>query len=303
MIGSAFTEHARAQGLDVFGVARSSAASRLVLSPDPTLMYADILDPDAIADVIDRVHPDIVAHFAAQAFNGPSWSMEHLTHETNYRGTWNVLRACKKSVPNAKILLACSSAEYGIVPDTEQPITEHRLLCPLTPYGVSKVGTETLGYQFFINYGMQVFLPRLFIHVGTGHPPATMIQNFARQIALVKKGKMEPTIHVGALDTRRDFIDVRDGVKAMFTLLEKGTAGEPVNVCTNTAYSGKQILEMLMKIAGVQVTYIESAAFRRPSDETLLLGDNTILCNLGWAPEYTIEQTLEAVYQDWLNRV
>ena len=98
----------------------------------------------AIAEAITRVKPDIIAHFAAQAFNGISWKMETLTHETNYLGTLNVLRAYRARAPRAKLLLACSSAEYGIVPKNEQPIKEHRLLRPLTPYGVSKVGVEAL---------------------------------------------------------------------------------------------------------------------------------------------------------------
>ena len=67
---------------------------------------------------------------------------------------------------------------------------EERLLRPISPYGVSKVATEALGFQHFHNYGLQVYLPRLFIHVGTGHPPATAIQNFARQLALIAKGRL-----------------------------------------------------------------------------------------------------------------
>ena len=87
-----------------------------------------------------------------------------------------------------KVLLACSSAEYGNITPEECPLTEESLLKPHSPYGVSKVAVEMLGQQYFANYGMEIFLPRMFIHVGTGHPPATAIQNFARQIALVKKG-------------------------------------------------------------------------------------------------------------------
>lgn len=303
MIGTEFMRQARAKGWEAFGIARSSAAGRLVAIPDPNLIHCDILDPDAITDVVQRVQPDLIVHFAAQAFNGISWQMEALTHETNYLGTLHLLKACRAATPNAKVLLACSSAEYGIVPDTEQPIKEHRLLRPLTPYGVSKVGVEALGYQYFINYGLRVFLPRLFIHVGTGHPPATMIQNFARQVALIKKGKLSPIIKVGVMGTKRDFIDVRDGVRALFLLLEKGRAGEPVNICTGTAYSGKQVIEMLLKISGVTADIIEDAALLRPSDETLLVGDNTKIRELGWKQEFSFEQTLTAVYNDWLSRI
>ena len=303
MIGTAFEAESRARGFKVFGVARESAAARRAAATDSNRIFCDILDRDAIAYVVQRVKPDLIAHFSAQAFNGISWQMETLTHDTNYFGTFNVLRAYRAHAPKAKLILACSSAEYGIVPKEEQPIKERRLLRPLTPYGVSKVGVEALGYQYFANYGLQIFLPRLFIHVGTGHPPATMIQNFARQVALIKKGKLPPAIHVGKLDTARDFIDVRDGVRALFLLLEKGKAGEPVNICTGIAYSGKQVLEMLMKISGIRAKIVEDKELLRPSDEMLLLGDNTAIKALGWKQEFSFEETLRAVYADWLNRV
>ena len=129
-------------------------------------------------------------------------------------------------------MLACSSAEYGNIRPDECPLKEERLLQPFSPYGVSKVGVECLGFQYHANYGMAVYLPRLFIHVGTGHPPATAIQNFARQLALIAKGKAEPVMKVGVLTTARDFIDVRDGVEGMMLLLEAGQPGRPVNICT-----------------------------------------------------------------------
>jgi GDP-4-dehydro-6-deoxy-D-mannose reductase len=148
-----------------------------------------------------------------------------------------------------------------------------------------------------------VFLPRLFIHVGTGHPPATAIQNFARQLALIKRGRLEPVVKVGNLETARDFIDVRDGVAAMMMMLEKAAPGDPINICTGTAHKISGILEMLIDISGLKIEVIQDASLLRPSDEPLLLGDNSKLSALGWKQQYTMEQTLEDVYNDWLNRI
>lgn len=302
MIGSEFARQARALGWDVVGVARSSASSRLAAIQDPSVIPCDILDREALRDVLRKTKPDVIAHFAAQAYNSLSWQMEDLTHMTNYIGTTNVLRAAKDVVPEAKILLACSSAGYGIVPDLEQPIKESQFLRPLTPYGVTKVAVENLGYQYFINYQTRVYLPRLFIHVGTDHPPATMIQNFARQLALMHKGKSKAEIHVGRLDTARDFIDVRDGVAGMLLLLKNGVPGEPVNIATGTAYSGQQILDILIRISGVKVKVVSDKTLLRPSDETLLLADITKLKSFGWKQKYTIEETLQGVFDNWVRR-
>jgi GDP-4-dehydro-6-deoxy-D-mannose reductase len=137
MIGSHFAHLCRLRGWETFGVARNTADSRLSATPDISVFRCDILDRQALADVVAKVRPDVITHFAAQAFNGLSWQCE------------------------------------------ECPLVEERLLCPVSTYGISKVATECLGFQYFLNFGLKVYLPRLFIHVGTGHPPATAIQNFA----------------------------------------------------------------------------------------------------------------------------
>jgi GDP-4-dehydro-6-deoxy-D-mannose reductase len=130
-----------------------------------------------------------------------------------------------------------------------------------------------------------------------------MIQNFGRQVALIKKDKMKPEIHVGRMDTARDFVDVRDGVRAMMLLLEKGRAGEPANICTGIAYSGRQVMDMLLEISGVRATIVEDTTLMRPSDETLLLGDNSIITGLGWKQEFSLKDTLRGVYEDWVGRI
>ncbi len=303
MIGSHFANATKARNWPTYGIARNSATSRLTAKPDPNIFRVDILDRDALEEVFIKVKPDLVIHMAAQAFNGISWESEETTHLTNYQGTISVLRSCKRVVPDAKVIIACSSAEYGDIMPEDCPLIEERLLRPITPYGVTKVADENLGYQYFANYSLKVFLPRLFIHVGTGHPPATAIQNFARQLALIKKGHLDPVVRVGNLESARDFIDVRDGVDAMMLMLDKGTPGDPINICTGTAYKISDILNILIEISGLNIDVVKDEALFRPSDEPLLLGDNSKLLELGWKQKYSIQQTLADVYNDWLNRI
>jgi GDP-4-dehydro-6-deoxy-D-mannose reductase len=303
MIGSHFARATRARGWKTYGLARDSAASRMAALQDENIIRSDILDKDALQDTIRKIKPDIVIHTAGQAFNGISWKIENYTHLANGCGTLNFLQACREHCPKAKILLACSSAEYGDVTEAECPLKEERLLRPITPYGVSKVMVETLGYQYYTNYKIKILLPRLFIHVGTGHPPSTAIQNFAMQLALIAKGKLEPVIHVGNLSTARDFIDVRDGVAGMMMMLDKELYGKPVNICTGKAHRISDILNILMEISGLTADIVEDSSLLRPSDEPLLLGDNSKLKSLGWKQKYSIRETLEAVYQDWLERI
>ena len=303
MIGSHFAQACRNSGYEVFGIARSSASSRLVDDVSQQVIRCDVTDQGSVAKVFEQNTFDLVAHFAAQAFNSVGWDQPWYTHQVNVFGTLNILECVKKYCPNAKVLLACSSAEYGLATKADGPLAENRPLKPVSPYGVSKVATEQLGYQYFINYGLQVFLPRLFIHVGTGHPPATAIQNFARQIARIKKGLQPPVMTVGNLDSARDFIDVRDGVAAMMRLIESDLIGQPINVATGKAHSIQEALDILIKIAGVAVDVQQSKVLLRPSDEEILLGNNTQLLNLGWTQQYSFEETLSAVFADWMARV
>lgn len=306
MVGSHFMRSFKEDGAEVYGIARNSASSRMAAVQDKSILRCDILERDRLMKIVMDIKPDIIIHMAAQAFNGDSWNSEYVTHATNYQGTLNVLycaKALMETGVDVKVLLACSSAEYGNITPEDCPLVEERLLTPWTPYGVSKVGVEMLGRQYYLNFGLKVFLPRMFIHVGTGHPPATAIQNFARQIALIKKGVLEPEIHVGNLTSARDFIDVRDGVAAMRILLEKGNPGEPVNICNNKAYKIQEILDMLIDISGTNAKVVSDPALFRVADEPLLLGDDSKIKALGYEQKYTMRETLEDVFADWMSRI
>ena len=303
MVGGEFAHAYALRGDEVCGIARDSAASRMYEARRRDVIRCDLLDRDQVESVINRVQPDLVVHMAAQAFNGLSWQCESLTHATNYQGSLNLIRAVKRMKTPAAMLLACTSAEYGAFAPEECPLKEDRNLRPLTPYGVSKVGMEMLAHQYIANYGMKIYLPRMFIHVGTGHPPATAIQNFARQLAMIVKGLMPPEIHVGNLNTSRDVIDVRDGVAGMMLLAESDQVGVPTNICTGHAYRIRDILDILIEIAGVKVSVVRDERLVRISDEPTLVGDNTRLKALGWTQRYTLQETLEAVFDDWMKRV
>jgi GDP-4-dehydro-6-deoxy-D-mannose reductase len=307
MVGSHFRNIFEKDGYEVFGIARNSAESRNAAIQDSHIIRCDILERDFLMKIFKKINPDIIIHMAAQAFNGASWDCEFTTHNTNITGTLNVLYCAKQLFDNGnkvKVLLACSSAEYGNITPEDCPLVEERLLKPHSPYGVSKVAGEMLGQQYYANYGLEVFLPRMFIHVGTGHPPATAIQNFARQIALVKKGySANNTIFVGNLDSARDFIDVRDGVRAMKLLLEKGKPGIPINICTGKAYKISEVLEMLITISGADIKVVQDNNLFRAGDEPLLLGDNRRISELGFVPDYDLNQTLKEVFNDWMNRI
>lgn len=305
MIGKHLATLLQEKGLEVAGVSRATSALRNSAEKFPYQHFAgDILDKKFLEKVWETVKPDLVYHFAAQAFNGTSWEAEDTTYLLNIQGTRNVFEVCREITPGARVIPACSSAEYGIVPDGMIPIKEDTTpLHPITPYGVSKATMEMMARQFHLNYDMDFVLPRLFIHLGPDHPPVTAIQSFARQVALIKLKLQPPVMKVGNLKSSRDFVDVRDGVKALWLLAQKGVSGEVYNVCSGKEHSIQECLDSLIELSGVNVKVETDPALLRPTDEKVLLGDPSKIEALGWKAETPFKKTLSDIYQNWLDRL
>lgn len=304
MIGKHLAKVLHAEGYEVAGLSRATSSSRYGDWESHYKHYqGDIIDGKFLAEVWKDWKPDLVYHLAAQAYNGESWKTEETTYLLNIKGSRNVFDTCLEHSPNARIIPACSSAEYGFVPESMLPIDEDVPLRPISPYGVSKAAMEMVARQYHLNYKMDVVLPRLFIHVGPDHPPVTALQNFARQLAAIKLGKQEAVLRVGNLSSSRDFVDVRDGVRALFVLAQKGVSGQVYNQCTGKAWTMHESLDMLIKISGVKVKVESDPNLMRFSDEKVLLGNPSKLNKLGWKAKIPFDQTLNDIFQNWIERL
>jgi GDP-4-dehydro-6-deoxy-D-mannose reductase len=174
----------------------------------------DIRDSYSVERAIKESEPDFIFHLAAQSFVHASWHAPQETLTTNIVGTVNLLEAARRFGGNARIQLAGSSEEYGLVYPEEIPIKETNPLRPLSPYGVSKVAEDRLGFQYFKSYGLPIVVTRAFNHEGPRRGDVFVTSTFSKQIAEIEKGSKKPVIHVGNLGAKRDFTDVRDMVKA-----------------------------------------------------------------------------------------
>jgi len=167
------------------------------------------------------------------------------TIETNVIGTLNLLEAIRQTGIDPLIHICSSSEVYGQVYEHELPITENNPLRPQSPYAVSKVGEDLLAYQYFTSYGLKTVRTRAFTHTGPRRGDVFVCSAFARQIAEIEKGKRDPILFVGNLDSVRTFLDVRDIVQAYWLALEKCTPGEVYNIGGNVTM---RIGEMLVNV-------------------------------------------------------
>lgn len=271
----------------------------------------DIKDAHNVYEVIDEIRPDKIFHLAAQSFVPASWEAPVETLVLNITGQSNIFEAVKKIKSKEKgydpvILIAGSSEEYGMVYSNEVPIKESNPLRPLSPYAVSKVCQDLMGYQYWHSYKIKAIRSRAFNHSGPRRGEVFVDSNFAQQIARIEKGKQAPVIKVGNLEAQRDFTDVRDVVRAYWVATEKCQPGEEYNICSGQTYTIQAVLNKLLSLSTNQNIKVEQDPARmRPSDVPILSGDNSKFCEVtGWEPKINyLDQTLEDLLNYWRDRV
>lgn len=291
--------------LDVFGTVRwRSKRENIRHISGLNLIECELRDAVSVERALDEVRPDYVFHLAAQSFVPTSWSAPADTMVNNIAGQLNLFEASRRLKLNPRFQVACSSEEYGMVLPDETPITEENPLRPLSPYGVSKVAQDLLGYQYFKSYDLHVVRTRTFNHTGPrrGHVFAT--SNFARQIAEIEAGMRNAVIQVGNLSARRDFTDVRDVVRAYWMAITRGEAGEVYQICSGKAYAISEVLDMLLARTEMPIRIEVDPGRLRPSDVPLLLGSfDKFHRQTGWFPNIPLTETLRDLLDYWRARI
>ncbi len=255
----------------------------------------DLLDENALQELFLATKPEVAYHLAGQADVGASWENPKKTFKVNTEGTLNVLLACRKA--GVKRVLTISSAEvYGKVDKSKLPIDESFPLIPASPYAASKAAAEMISIQQ-TSPEMEVMRARSFNHFGPGQSENFVASALALRILRAKKSG-EKTIPVGRLDTRRDFTDVRDVVRAYRSIICDGISGEVYNVCSGKDIEIAELAKALLEASECDVDLFPDPALQRPSDIPVLRGDNSkIKSQTGWEPIVEFTQTVEDIIE------
>lgn len=260
----------------------------------------DLLDPVSLDACLRNSLPDAVIHLAAQTFVPESFRDPEKTLHINVLGTLNLLQALKRNGFTGALLYVSSGDIYGQVAESQLPIQESRLPAPRNPYAVSKYSAELLCLQWSYMEPWRVMVARPFNHIGAGQSEAFVIPSVARQLVRIGLGLQEPVLQVGDVDVTRDFLDVRDVIRAYLRLLDAGRSAEIYNVCSGVERNIRQLVEQMAAMVGVEVQLVQDAERLRRAEQRRVLGCSAKLQReTGWKPAITIEETLQSVLADW----
>ena len=268
-------------------------------------LQADLTERKRVEEVIGFFKPDRIYHLAGQASVKYSWENPVETFQTNVFGGIYLLEALKKYCPDCKILIVCTAEEYGEVENgNAEAIREEFNINPSNPYAISKASLDFFASTYQKVNNLNIYISRSFNHSGPGQSDSFVTSDFARQIAEIEKGLRQPIMHVGNIDVYRDFLDVRDVVRAYEFIIQKGRPGQAYNVCSGKKRKISEILDILLALSTQKNISVKVDALKlRPIDLKVIYGDNSKLKKeTGWKPVIDINRSLADILNWWRER-
>lgn len=269
---------------------------------DGAALRVDLADEAALHAALERAKPDVVFHLAAQSFVPESLRAPHETYATNVLGTARLFAAMRAYAARAgampRLVFPSSAEVYGARDAASLPLLETLAPNPGNPYAASKAAAEAILLGEMHAFGGDVVIARAFNHIGPGQSESFAVAGFARGLARIAAGG-DPVLLVGNLDAERDFLDVRDVVRAYTALAQRGQSGEIYNVCSGRAVAMRELLRGLITIAHTAVEVRADPERMRTSETPISFGANAKLVErTGWSPRIALAQSLRDIYED-----
>lgn len=271
------------------------------------LVYGELNDYLSLQHAIEDAKPDYVFHLAAQSYPKTSFEAPIDTLNTNIQGTARLLEAIRHHKTVEPVIHVCASSEvFGRVSKDKLPIDEEVTFHPASPYAISKVGTDLIGRYYAEAYGMKTMTTRMFTHTGPRRGDVFAESTFAKQIALIEAGIIEPIVKTGNLQSLRTFADVRDAVRAYYMLVTVNPVpGEYYNIGGTYTCTVGEMLNTLLSFSTVSDIKVETDQERlRPIDADLQVPNtDKFKKQTGWEPKIPFETTMKDLLDYWRDQV
>ncbi len=300
LLGSWLVKRLVAQGARVTVLKRDdTVTSALILEGTErrvNVVHGDVTDLAVLERALTEYEVDTVFHLAAQSIVGVASRSPVSTFETNIRGTWLLLEACRRVGIQAAIVAASDKA-YGKHDDL--PYREEHALQPRHPYEVSKAAADLIARSYWHTYGLPVAVTRLANLYGGGD---LNLSRLVPETAVAAIDGRPPVIRSdGTL--RRDFLYVEDAVNAYLAICglvyEGRGAGQAFNAGGERPYSVMEVVRLTCQVAGTQVTPEVRGHGIPPGEIGSQWVDSGKLRGLSdWAPQVGLEAGLRRTV-DW----
>lgn len=263
------------------------------------VVHGDICDAPLMERALNEYEVDTVFHLAAQTIVGIANRSPLSTFETNIRGTWTLLEACR-ALGVQRVVVAASDKAYGI--HDQLPYREEFALQPRYPYDVSKAATDMIARSYWHTFGLPVAVTRFANLFGGGD---LNLSRLVPEAALAVIEGRPPVIRSdGTLE--RDYLYVEDAVEAylaIFDLLQAGQgAGEAFNAGGDEPHSVRKVLALICRVAGTNIEPDIRGQGTPPGEIQRQWVDSSKLRGMsGWAPRTSLEEGLRRTV-DWYRR-
>lgn len=299
-VGTHLVEALEANGFDTISTSKDLPRTPAIRP----IAALDIVDAAAVSDMVKKVQPTHLIHLAAiPTVTGVSgdplaaWSI-------NVHGTLNVARAILKHAPRCVLVFAGSGEVYGNSVAARGMLDETTLLAPANEYAVTKAAAD-LALGALCNLHSIRFRP--FNHAGPGQSEDFVIPAFAAQIARIEAGQQPPIIQVGNLEVTRDFLDVRDVVRAYALAVERSDdiqAGTIINLASGTPRRIRDILDFFLHRATKEIKVQTEPSRARANEPPVSVGSAArAKALLGWTPQIPFDETLLSVLAHWRGQI
>lgn len=280
---------------EIHGITRwhSTSSSRNIAEVKKMVVIheCDLNDLSSIFNIIKKVNPAYIFHIASHANVRVSFDYPIAVMQNNIMGTLNLFQAIRMTEISPKVLLFSTSEVYGQVDPKNVPITEDCPLRPSSPYAISKLAQDNLGYVYFKCYNMAIIRTRMFTYINPRRQDLFSTA-FAMQIARIEAGLQKELRH-GNLDSVRTLIDGRDAMEAYWIAIEKCIPGEVYNIGGTEKITVGDFLELLKQKATCPIPTRRDPSLLRPADVTLQIPDTSkFTAQTGWKPRHTLEESI-----------
>ena len=295
-IGSNYVRRVLAQGDEVTVYDSLTYAGNLSTLQDVdghagySFVRGDICDLPTLEEAM-RGH-DAVVHFAAESHVDRSIAGPHDFVNTNCVGTNMVMHAARQNEIE-RILHISTDETYGSIEDGS--FVEDDILTPRSPYSASKAGSDLIALSYFTTYGLPVTVTRASNNFGPWQYPEKLIPLFSTNLLDDKKVPL-----MGDGGNVRDWMYVDDHCAGVDLALREGTFGEIYNIGAGNEVTNKDLTARLLSLAGKDESFIEPIADRLGHDRRYSV-DTSKLEALGWKPQHTLDEALEATFKWYVD--